>query len=457
MKINNFSIIGLYGHFSICVPIKNNRLVLVGENGSGKSSFVLLLYYLLSKQWERLETIQFNQLTIQLDDKEFSFKKEEIIGYNHDKKRRTNAFPTELVTPVINAISELNLSLSPTAIDNVEYHEKLQEYINIRFSMPIYNRIIQSIISYNSTKKYSSIREFENYINENVDYNLIFLPTYRRIEKDFETIFANQENVITGRSVRIMNRTRTEKSELVAFGMQDVIKIIDMNMRNLNNSFRSSLQSIISEYLLDVLGNRYNNINISALNYDELENIDIILDKIGGEILPEDEKNLVKEKIENIKTKREGEIEDKIIMDFILKIVSLQKTQIELEQDVELFVNIVNKYFVNKEFVFDRSVYQLRVNNTLTNEVVDLNNLSSGEKQVVSLFAHLFLREKSKYLLIFDEPELSLSVPWQKTFLEDISQSKNCLGVIAVTHSPFIYDNSMEKYCTAINEYFKVN
>jgi ABC-type lipoprotein export system ATPase subunit len=286
-----------------------------------------------------------------------------------------------------------------------------------------------------------------------MEQTLIFLPTYRRIEKDFETIFSN--NDINDRPIRNINRLHIEKSELVAFGMQDVIKIITSKMSYLNNSFRSGLQGVVSEYLLDVLGNKYNFIDISSLDYEKLKNIDIILDKIGGEILPDQEKSLIKEKIEKLKVNQNPVVEDKIIIDFILKIITLQDQQNKPESDVETFVNITNKYLVNKKFVFDRSSYQLLIHNELTSDSVDLNNLSSGEKQVVSIFAHLFLREENQYLLIFDEPELSLSVPWQRTFLEDISLSKNCNGVIAVTHSPFIYDNSMEKYCHSITENFK--
>jgi predicted ATPase len=451
IDIKNFSVSGLFGHFSVSVPFENNRLVLVGENGTGKSTFILMLYYLLSKQWEKLEGIQFYELKINLNSRSFCISKEEIMESNNFLKRRNANFPPELVGLIEKSFAELNLDITK-AINNTQYHNKIQESTHSHFPISIYNAIIQSLFMQN--KKRTSIREYENYLNLNMEQTLIFLPTYRRIEKDFEAIFSN--NDINDRPVRNINRLRSEKSELVAFGMQDVIKIITSKMGYLNNIFRSSLQGVVSEYLLDVLGNKYNFIDISSLDYEKLKNIDIILDKIGGEILPDQEKRLIKEKIESLKVNQNPVVEDKIIIDFILKIITLQDQQNELESDVETFVTITNKYLVNKKFVFDRSSYQLLIHNELTSDNVDLNNLSSGEKQVVSIFSHLFLREENQYLLIFDEPELSLSVPWQKTFLEDISLSKNCNGVIAVTHSPFIYDNSMERYCHSITENFMV-
>jgi predicted ATP-binding protein involved in virulence len=81
--------------------------------------------------------------------------------------------------------------------------------------------------------------------------------------------------------------------------------------------------------------------------------------------------------------------------------------------------------------------------------------LSSGEKQIVSLFSHLYLTNKHDYLVLIDEPELSLSVKWQKTFLEDVRKGAFCNGLVAVTHSPFIFDNSLDEYAHGIEEFRK--
>jgi predicted ATPase len=52
-----------------------------------------------------------------------------------------------------------------------------------------------------------------------------------------------------------------------------------------------------------------------------------------------------------------------------------------------------------------------------------------------------------------DEPELSLSVPWQRQFLVDIVQGKFCSGLMAVTHSPFIYENELDDYTHGLGEF----
>ncbi len=61
--------------------------------------------------------------------------------------------------------------------------------------------------------------------------------------------------------------------------------------------------------------------------------------------------------------------------------------------------------------------------------------LSSGEKLAVSLFWAVSVRENAEVLLV-DEPEISLSIEWQKTLLENILEINPDLQIIVATHSP---------------------
>ena len=70
--------------------------------------------------------------------------------------------------------------------------------------------------------------------------------------------------------------------------------------------------------------------------------------------------------------------------------------------------------------------------------------LSSGEKQIVSLFSKLYLESTEKSIVIIDEPELSLSISWQQMLLPDVYRSQNCNCLLTVTHSPFIFDNEFD-------------
>jgi hypothetical protein len=116
---------------------------------------------------------------------------------------------------------------------------------------------------------------------------------------------------------------------------------------------------------------------------------------------------------------------------FLSKLNTVIAATRDIERRVEDFVQSCNKYLsagaasvVGFTGVLDKqhaAVYQddkvLRLNrrnlkvhaeSVLGGRKISLDALSSGEKQMVSLFAKLFLYPKKKIVLI-DEPELSLS------------------------------------------------
>ena len=57
--------------------------------------------------------------------------------------------------------------------------------------------------------------------------------------------------------------------------------------------------------------------------------------------------------------------------------------------------------------------------------------------------ARLYLSDKQKIVLI-DEPELSLSLDWQRKVLPDIIKSEMVVQLLAITHSPFIFENELD-------------
>lgn len=102
-------------------------------------------------------------------------------------------------------------------------------------------------------------------------------------------------------------------------------------------------------------------------------------------------------------------------------------------------LNIYNKY--DDKILFGKD-----------NEVL-LNQLSSGEKQIVSIFSQIYLNIDTRFLILIDEPEMSLSLFWQENFLPDLLASGKCDFLMAVTHSPFIFGEKLKQYTVGINEF----
>nr|WP_301540307.1 AAA family ATPase [Stenotrophomonas maltophilia] len=126
----------------------------------------------------------------------------------------------------------------------------------------------------------------------------------------------------------------------------------------------------------------------------------------------------------------------------------------ETELVVERFVEVCNSYLTlssdEKSLSLDPQSLRVVVRNSWTNDPISLDDLSSGEKQIVSLMARLHLSPRPKLVLI-DEPELSLSLDWQRKVLPDVANSPSVVQLLAITHSPFVFDNELDQYTRSFN------
>jgi predicted ATP-binding protein involved in virulence len=77
--LTQFQIEGLHGrNRTIDIPIRDNRLVLVGENGTGKSTVANLIYYTLTQQWRRIAEYRFSHMSVRASDALIRFTHEDI-------------------------------------------------------------------------------------------------------------------------------------------------------------------------------------------------------------------------------------------------------------------------------------------------------------------------------------------------------------------------------------------
>ena len=82
---------------------------------------------------------------------------------------------------------------------------------------------------------------------------------------------------------------------------------------------------------------------------------------------------------------------------------------------------------------------------------IPLDTLSSGEKHDFILFYNLILGGATDGLVLIDEPEISLHIEWQETFLDHLVEISRLNGIKAIiaTHSPNIvsshYDFLVDK------------
>ncbi|HCE1966457.1 TPA: AAA family ATPase [Vibrio parahaemolyticus] len=122
----------------------------------------------------------------------------------------------------------------------------------------------------------------------------------------------------------------------------------------------------------------------------------------------------------------------------------------KLYEKVDLFEKIVNSFFTQTNKVISIRSGTLRIN--VSGKDVEVDSLSSGETQIITLFAHIIFNHRmlKKASFMIDEPELSLHLAWQEMFVESLKEANSNLQVILATHSPAII-NGMDDNCVFVN------
>lgn len=131
----------------------------------------------------------------------------------------------------------------------------------------------------------------------------------------------------------------------------------------------------------------------------------------------------------------------------ILNIKSKKEKEIQMfkhKAKISHFQTIYNERNVctNKTIEFNENGFDILQNGN----PIDLNFLSTGEKNDFMLLFELMFRSSEFGVSIIDEPEISLHIEWQETLLKHMSLCcaiNNSQAIIA-THSPSIIDGHLD-------------
>ncbi|NDO38457.1 AAA family ATPase, partial [Anaerotruncus colihominis] len=128
----------------------------------------------------------------------------------------------------------------------------------------------------------------------------------------------------------------------------------------------------------------------------------------------------------------------------------MEQSKAAVRKPTETFLHIMNEFIENgedgKKVEID-SMGRIFFTTKYSNNPISIQNLSSGEKQLITFFANLIFNVKSNSSGIFvvDEPELSLHLSWQKIFVEKTLELNKNIQLIFATHAPEIIGRRRNK------------
>jgi len=115
-----------------------------------------------------------------------------------------------------------------------------------------------------------------------------------------------------------------------------------------------------------------------------------------------------------------------------------------------LFQDLVDELFAETGKRIDRQSNELRFKQY--DETINPYLLSSGEKQMLVILLTVLTEDLQPYLLLMDEPEVSLHFDWQKRLIDMIRKLNPNAQVILTTHSPAVIMDGWEDFVTEVSE-----
>lgn len=450
-----FEIKGLFRTNNISLPIVGDALILVGPNGIGKSCVTNIFYFFVSRQWKRLAEYDFDEVSVWFGDEEIRAVRADITGLSRLDKIVGEFRSSSRITRHINALKVNGLLeefISSRKL-SLPFREKVANLLSIptEETRALQSYLWRHLTEFNDEDIFTAPRiNIEQRLSHHLSGRTLYLPTYRRIEKDLNEIFPDLEERLrtTKESGHPFPFSRSSKHyvDLVSFGMEDVRSNLESKSRYLRDYSLAQFNNLSGLYLRDVIKGTADQYSSSQIAQLDEEGLTVILGRVSEQVLSTEDKVLLRKKILEIKTKKSVQMEtnDLYLAHYFSRLMSASDDISKQEAEISKFVDVCNAYLQpGKSMIYDETKFIIDIVNE-NGKPIDLSMLSSGEKQVVSLFSHLYLDDAKDQIVIIDEPELSLSVPWQKRFLVDILESAHCSFILSVTHSPFIYENRLQ-------------
>lgn len=406
-KIKEIKIQGFWDRGEVNCIFNKDVNVIIGRNGTGKTTLMNILHSALTCDLNGLAESSFEEVSILLESGHLT--KEVVVRRFKDSESIERRF--EEVSYVI---------------DGVEYQVSLLLPIERRHS-PLMRRRVEEEASevraaLGALLKISSISVYR--LRHDEDYEVrdkfgvrITAPVDYRVEEALVEL--SQYNAELG--IEEQNISKNLQKDVLAsilYGEDDSDYSIDISGFNKRKE-EAELKKAYRQ--LDAIDS-----NVSNKIHFHLNSVDSAIKKIRNNSERVDIKPL-----EALRKTRK-------VIDLSLK--ANEKVN-EVKKQINLFLEKLKDFMPEKEFVIDSG--KLVVKNKFGE--IRISKLSSGEKQLIILLIEALLQREQDYLLLADEPEISLHIAWQGKIIPAVRDLNPNAQVIVATHSPEVAAPYAEK------------
>lgn len=461
--LESFAIKGLHGEKTVSFRTESSATILMARNGSGKTTLLSAINSVLTERFHRLSEINFENIEFKFtgrptqnlskkDIDQFTDREEmsELVKISNDEN-----IPLDMLLDVCQVVAQIS------DLSELRRHPGLNRIYRL---CPSYGyRALHSTLTQFVERRYAalpSLKEAAEDVSEALlGYDIVYLPTYRRIEMPW-TKFSSSSQFL-GRYRAPRTRAPEAQPEELNFGLGDIADKLEEIASRIEGLSSAMYQRISANIINDLLDGSYL-IDVRNSEKPVREDLALFFERVRSpryrsvsDFNPPD--------LDRIYSEDVGEAERPFLLYFLSSLNEAIKTTQPLEDRVKGFEAVCNKYLADEDYTaytegsvgpissdrkrlqLSRDKFRPQLRTSAGDKTVRIDALSSGEKQVVSLFARMYLYEKKK-IVLFDEPELSLSIGWQSQLLPDLCASPDFSQLIAITHSPFVFENDLDEF-----------
>ena len=423
-------------------------MILYGENGSGKTSILNLLFHLLSSQTKKghltyIAETPFKSLRVELSDGtvvsatrdkgvssipiEFAVTRpgEKRVQYLFIPADRRDAYLQELFQ------KQFIRTASASAANKVKDWRNNDRLRLLNLSGKSSSALMPHSDEFALERYWAAIRS--------IGITPYLVPTDRSIKSDAVEIRPSPMRFDPARddAQEIMAKARAAllREALAAatrYLTKQIIKATNVGSKNTNDIFTELIRRVAADgggvheqNFDDDLTAALADLESLEINYSRFSRLGIAPELNFESLIPV---------INNASPARKPIIE-KIIRPYIDSLSARLKALNPVGDSIETFLDLLNGLLSFKKITFSPAGgFQM---DGPCKEKLDPGQLSSGEQQLLLMFCYLLASRESDCIFMIDEPEISLNVRWQRLLVEymkKIVRGTNCQLIVA-THS----------------------
>lgn len=413
-KILKINIIGLWGIHNIELNLNQNINFLIGKNGSGKTTILNILTATLNLNLNEIENLD--------------FKKIEIILVQETKNKK--------------------ISLEKVLEGEIKFIYKISKNKYEISERDIRNYFRFNIINNLNRKNNLNIEKLKEVLKEIININLLDTD---RLTKNNREVFERD----------FYDEYRYEYKKRIINPVDIKLNFLIKELKTYKLTLKAKLEDLTAEFQRKVLElliynkDSDNNENNKENTFGMISQIEKDLKEFYKEF--NYQKKDIDKQIANHTASLKKEIEGETLKEeFKTNLVLLTRTKkvLEIVKDLKGEKNIIlspinsyldklNAFMEDKNFsISDEGELKILLKNR--KKEIRIEELSSGEKQIIILLTEILLQKNKVNVFIADEPEISLHIGWQRVLVDAILELNSEAQIIFATHSPDIVNRKKE-------------